>query len=104
MKASKPIFAQLEELVKKQNLKKQEKLEAGVDLPDLNKVITKIKATIEKIKEKETVFIEDKTQFTNKINHLKNDRIFKLGQIRTLRAEKNILKEDFYSRMIEYEL
>ena len=47
---------------------------------------------------------EDKTLYTNKINHLKNDKIFKLGQIRTLRSDKNILKEEFYSKMIEYEL
>lgn len=43
-------------------------LEAGVDLPDLNKVIAKIKATIYTVKEKETVFVEDKTTYVKKLD------------------------------------
>jgi hypothetical protein len=53
-------------------LKKQEILEARVDLPELNKVIAKIKATIDKVKEKETVFEDDKTTFKVKIDSLKS--------------------------------
>lgn len=79
VKASKPIFAKMEELSKKHAVKKQEMLEAGVDLPDLNKVIAKIKATIYTVKEKETVFVDDKTTYVKKLDSMKSGKTSKLA-------------------------
>lgn len=104
VKSSRPVFAQIEEINQKQTVKKELKVEAGVELPELNKVISKIKATIEKVKEKESVFVESKSDYTKKIDVHKSEKISKLGLIRLLRTEKNMQKEDFYARMIEYEL
>jgi len=66
-------------------------------------VITKIKAVINKIKEKEQVYVDDKSQFSNKIILMKKKIDDKYSEIRILQSDKNILKEDFYSQMIDYE-
>lgn len=66
-------------------------------------MIKKIKATINKIKEKETVYVNDKTQYSNKITLLKKKIDDKYSDVRMLQNDKNILKEDFYSQMIDYE-
>lgn len=66
-------------------------------------MITKIKAVINKIKEKEQVYVDDKSQFSNKIILMKKKIDDKYSDIRILQSDKNILKEDFYSQMIDYE-
>lgn len=66
-------------------------------------MITKIKAVINKIKEKEQVYVDDKSQFSNKIILMKKKIDDKYSEIRMLQSDKNILKEDFYSQMIDYE-
>jgi hypothetical protein len=66
-------------------------------------VITKIKAVINKIKEKEKVYVDDKSQYSNKITLLKKKIDDKYSEVRMLQSDKNILKEDFYSQMIDYE-
>ncbi len=66
-------------------------------------MITKIKAVINKIKEKEQVYVDDKSQFSNKIILMKKKIDDKYSEIRILQSDKNILKEDFYSQMIDYE-
>lgn len=103
MKKSAPIFDQIEDLNRKTEQKRKEKAEAGVDLPELNKVIKKIKAVINTIKEKEKVYVDDKSQYSTKITLLKKKIDDKYSEVRMLQSDKNILKEDFYSQMIDYE-
>lgn len=88
---------------KKIDSKKEEKSAAGVDLPELKKVIKNIKAEIDKIKQKEQVYVDDKTSYTSKIDTLKKKLDDAYSSIRLLRGDKNIAKEDFYSQMIEFE-
>jgi chromosome segregation ATPase len=94
---SAPIFGEINRVSLQIEQKRKEKTEAGIDLPELNKVITKIKAVINKIKEKEQVYVDDKSQFSNKIILMKSKIDDKYSQIRILQSDKNILKEDFYS-------
>ena len=104
MQQSRPIFAKIDELVKAQEKKKAEKIEASVELPELKKVIKNIKSKIDEIKQREKVFVDDKSSFDNKITLLKKVMDDKYIEIRLLRTEKNDLKEKFYSSMIEFEL
>jgi chromosome segregation ATPase len=94
---SAPIFDQINRVSLQIEQKRKEKTEAAIDLPELNKVITKIKAVIDKIKEKEKVYVDDKSHFSNKIILMKSKIDDKYSQIRILQSDKNILKEDFYS-------
>jgi chromosome segregation ATPase len=94
---SAPIFGEINRVSLQIEQKRKEKTEVGIDLPELNKVITKIKAVINKIKEKEQVYVDDKSQFSNKIILMKSKIDDKYSQIRILQSDKNILKEDFYS-------
>jgi endo-1,4-beta-mannosidase len=96
VKKSKPIFDEIAQLTKKIEAKKVEKQNAGVELPDLNKVIKKIKAVIDSIKEKGKVFDDDKSVFNSKINVQRKKLDDKYTSIRLLIGEKNTLKEDFY--------
>lgn len=97
MQKSAPIFDQINRVSLQIEQKRKEKTEAAIDLPELNKVITKIKAVIDKIKEKEKVYVDDKSHFSNKIILMKSKIDDKYSQIRILQSDKNILKEDFYS-------
>lgn len=97
MQKSAPIFGEINRVSLQIEQKRKEKTEVGIDLPELNKVITKIKAVINKIKEKEQVYVDDKSQFSNKIILMKSKIDDKYSQIRILQSDKNILKEDFYS-------
>lgn len=93
----------MDDISHKIDLRRQEKNAAGVDLPELNKVIKNIKAVIDKIKEKEQVFVEDKSSFSNKIILLRKKLDDAYNNIRLTKTDKNILKEEFYSRMIDFE-
>ena len=94
---SAPIFGEINRVSLQIDQKRKEKTEAAIDLPELSKVITKIKAVIDKIKEKEKVYVDDKSHFSNKIILMKSKIDDKYSQIRILQSDKNILKEDFYS-------
>lgn len=72
-------------------------------MPELKKVIKNIKAEIDKIKQKEQVYVEDKSSFSTKIVTLKKKLDDAYSAIRLLRGDKNVAKEDFYSQMIEFE-
>jgi len=103
VKQSKPVFAKMDELSKKIESKKEEKSAAGGDLPELKKVIKNIKAEIDKIKQKEQIYVDDKSSFSTKIVTLKKKLDDAYSAIRLLRGDKNVAKEDFYSQMIEFE-
>lgn len=72
-------------------------------MPELKKVIKNIKAEIDKIKQKEQVYVDDKSSFSTKIVTLKKKLDDAYSAIRLLRGDKNVAKEDFYSQMIEFE-
>jgi len=72
-------------------------------LPELKKVIKNIKAEIDKIKQKEQIYVDDKSSFSTKIVTLKKKLDDAYSAIRLLRGDKNVAKEDFYSQMIEFE-
>jgi chromosome segregation ATPase len=96
VKKSQPLFDEIDKLTKKMEAKKAEKQQASVELPELSKVIKKIKTVIDSIKEREKVFVDDKTTFSGKIAAIKKKRDDKYTEIRLLRNERNLLKEDFY--------
>lgn len=72
-------------------------------MPELKKVIKNIKAEIDKIKQKEQIYVDDKSSFSTKIVTLKKKLDDAYSAIRLLRGDKNVAKEDFYSQMIEFE-
>ena len=75
-----------------------------MELPDIKKVISKIKAVIDSIKAREQVFVDDKSSHSNKITLMKKSLDDKFAAIRMIKLDKNALKEDFYRQMIEFEL
>ena len=65
---------------------------------------TAIQKTIDEVKKREGVFLEDKEKWSNELDALKDKKAALQAKVDKLRADKNEAKEDFYARMIAYEV
>jgi hypothetical protein len=63
-----------------------------------------IRKQIDGVKEKESVFTVDRASHQQELDRISSQKKYLITKIKEERAAKNEAKEEFYSKMIEYEI
>ncbi len=104
VKNSKPHLEKREQLRAQIDQLREEQKQASTGLPEINKMLAGIRKQIDGVKSKEQVFVLDKAEHQSELDRISAQKKYLMGRVAELRASKNEAKEDFYGKLVEYEI
>ena len=103
IKESRPYIEEINSLIKQIREKKDEKYQSGQGLSELKTAVTEIKASINKIKKNQDDKESFKESIQKQLDKINQDRNLIRKDIADLKKQKDLHREEYYKKLIEYE-